>query len=573
MLLVPSSHSWAAAETGQGMAKPDFVTYEAFGAVGDGRTDDLAAIVAAHAHANEHNLPVRSNPEATYHLGRRALTAIIQTNTDWSTSRFIIDDSQGVENHRLSLFEVRSRLKPGTLAIERLARGQPRLDVRPAQDSLVLVENSNRRIFIRRGLNQNNGTPLKEVFILRTDGSIEGAIDWDYDVITRVEVRPIDPEPLVLRGGIFINIANRMKQEVGYNYWSRNILITRSNTEVDGIAHQVTGETDFGHPYSGFLNVQMAANITLRNCAIDGRKVYETIGAAGKPVSMGTYGYSASYVVNFRMLGCRSDNILDRTRWGVIGTNFMKNILLEDCVLSRMDVHMGASGSYIVRRSTLGHMGLNAIGRGLLLVEDSTLHGNSLISLRADYGSTWDGEVVVRNSRWIPPAGRGGLSMFSLSNDGTHDFGYECFMPRTIRIEGLTVDDASRPADGPGIAYFNDPLGAPRADRPFPYRLTERIEVTGLKTARGLPLRVSDNAELAAAVTVVMQPLRRHPSDSRVVVAGVADPGDRMIALQWLWAGTALPSCASVVGSILPELLSGRDTRPLHGNDARELSP
>ena len=35
------------------------VTYEAFGAVGDGVTDDLAAISEAHAYANTHDLPVR----------------------------------------------------------------------------------------------------------------------------------------------------------------------------------------------------------------------------------------------------------------------------------------------------------------------------------------------------------------------------------------------------------------------------------------------------------------------------------------------------------------------------------
>ena len=81
----------------------------------------------------------------------------------------------------------------------------------------------------------------------------------------------------------------------------------------------------------------------------------------GKPVSMGTYGYSAGHVVNFRMLGCRMDKINDRSRWGVIGSNFMKNILLEDCALSRMDVHQGVSGSYVIRRCTLGYAGLNAV--------------------------------------------------------------------------------------------------------------------------------------------------------------------------------------------------------------------
>ena len=78
----------------------EVVAYEAFGAAGDGGQDDLPAISKAHAHANAKGLPVRSNPKATYHLGRKALTVVIATDTDWSTSRFTIDDSKGVENHK-----------------------------------------------------------------------------------------------------------------------------------------------------------------------------------------------------------------------------------------------------------------------------------------------------------------------------------------------------------------------------------------------------------------------------------------------------------------------------------------
>lgn len=499
--------AWAEETAGNRPASEgNVVTYEAFGAVGDGVTDDLPAIREAHEHANRNGLRVRSNPDATYHLGRRALTAIIATDTDWGTSRFIIDDSQDVENHRLPLFEVRSLLTPLPLKIDRLARGQVRVDVLPAEDCLVLVENRNKKIFIRRGLNQNDGSAQKEVFILRRDGSIEGAIDWDYDTITRIEARPIDPTPLVLRGGVFTNIANRMQQEVGYNYWGRSIHIKRSNTEVEGVTLRVTGETESGHPYGGFLNVQMCANITLRNCSIDARKTYRTIGAAGKPVSMGTYGYSASLVVNFRMLGCRMEDILDRTRWGVIGSNFMKNILLEDCVLSRMDVHQGVSGVYVIRRTTLGHAGLNAVGRGRLLVEDCILHGNHLIAFRSDYGSTWEGEILIRNSRWIPSAGASVRPvMFGMQNDGTHDFGYPCFMPRVIRINGLIVDDSTHPKDYTGLTFFSDPLGAARDERPFPYALTEKLMIRGLKTASGLPPSVCPNPEVARAIHVVWE--------------------------------------------------------------------
>ncbi len=491
----------------------NLVDYESFGALGDGVADDLEAICQAHAYANTHGLAVRTRADATYHLGGRALTAIIATDTDWNTSRFTIDDAdtERVEDHRANLFEVRSLLEPEVLQIDRLVRDQPSLDVRPAHDCHVLVENNQRRVYIRRGLNQNNGTPQHDCFILRRDGSIDSPIDWDYDQVTRVEAKPIDDAPLRLRGGVFTTMANRMVQEVGYNYWARGIRILRSNTDIDGLTHYVAGETAVGHPYTGFINVQQCADITLRNCFATGHKIYSTVGAAGKPVSMGSYDYNANNVVNFRMIGCTMNHITDRTRWGVIGSNFCKNILLEDCTVSRMDTHMGVSGTYEVRRCRLGHMGLNAIGRGTLTVEDSTLYGRSLISFRPDYGSTWEGDVVIRNCRWVPSCGdRVWPHLIGASNDGMHDFGYPCSMPRHVDIDGLEVDDSNHPDDYDGMYYFSDPDGHNNsvddipltAQRPHPYAPAERITVRRLTTASGKAPKVSPNVALADHVAL-----------------------------------------------------------------------
>ena len=479
------------------------VSYEAFGAVGDGVADDLPAIVEAHAFANAHDLPVRTKPGATYHLGRRALTAVILTDTDWGTSRFVIDDTD-VENHRVSLFAVRSRLEPVSLAIARLTRDQPRLDVQPPRDCWVRVENNRKRVYIRRGLNQNNGTPQRDCFILRRDGTIEGAIDGDYDTITRVDARPIDERPLTLQGGVFTTIANRMQQAKGYNYWARNISITRSNTTVVGLAHHVTGEGEFGHPYRGFIDITSCANVTLRDCFVTGHKTYSTIGSAGKPVSMGTYDLSANEVVNFTMVGVRMDNICDPTSWGVIGINFCKNILLENCTLSRMDTHQGVSGTYTIRGCTLGHAGLNAIGRGTLTIENSTLNGRSLLSLRSDYGSTWEGTVVIRDSRWLPACGAAVQpTLLNASNDGQHDFGYPCFMPREITIDGLVIDDRAHPQEYQGPFLFSDPDGARAETRPYSYRLTERVTIRNLTTTSGRTFRISPDAEFARRVQVI----------------------------------------------------------------------
>ncbi len=482
------------------------VTYEAFGAVGDGVHDDLPAICKAHEYVNAHGLRVKTKPDATYHLGKKALTAIIATDTDWSSSRFVIDDTE-VENHRASLFEVRSLLAREDIKIGSLRRDQKQLNVRPQHDCYVQLTNRKIKRYIRRGLNQNSGTSQRDCFILRQDGSIEGDIDWDYDTVDRVEAHPIDEKPLILRGGIFTTTANRMKQAVGYNYWARNIRVTRSNTEVDGLTHHVVGETAIGHPYSGFISVSNCANITLSNCFATAHKTYKTIGSAGKPVSMGSYDYSVNSVVNFTMIGCRMENINDRTLWGVIGTNFCKNILLEDCTLSRMDTHMGVSGTYVIRRCTLGYMGLNAIGRGLLTVEDSTLYGSSLINFRSDYGSTWEGDVVIRNCRWIPNSGRTSRpQMIYTRNDGMHDFGYPCFMPRQITIDGLFVDDSKHPKDYRGLYFFSDPDGGKdftQTKRPFPYQPCRTLRVRRLTTASGKTPRVSPSAHIEKSVVFI----------------------------------------------------------------------
>lgn len=492
----------------------NLVNYEAFGAKGDGVTDDMPAICKAHEYANEHGLEVKTKSDATYYIGRQPLTAIIATNTDWNTTRFTIDDAAGAEDHRKSLFEIRSLLASEDLTFNTLTRDQRSTDVKPKQDCFVRVENENKRLYLRRGRNVNQGVPQQDCFILRKDGSIEGDIDWEYDTITSVEAKPIDEDTLYLRGGIITTIANRWQPEEGYQYWSRNMVISRSNTIVDGLTHYVVGETDIGSAYSGFVSARHCANITFQNCWATGHRMYSAMGRAGKPVNVGTYDYGANNVVNFTMKNCKMNHITDRSRWGVIGSNFCKNILLEDCYLSRMDTHMGVSGTYIIRRTTLGHMGLNAIGRGKLIVEDATLYGRALINFRSDYGSTWEGQVDIRNTKWIPSCGEECQPhMINVANDGMHDFGYPCSMPEEITIDGLYVEDSNTPEGYEGMYYFADPDNFSdgvnefdlTGERPFPYAPCKKLQVRNLKTASGLKPHIAPSGSLANTVELTEQ--------------------------------------------------------------------
>jgi hypothetical protein len=155
-------------------------------------------------------------------------------------------------------------------------------------------------------------------------------------------------------------------------------------------------------------------------------------------------------------------------------------------------------------------MGLNAIGRGKLTVEDSTLHGNTLVNFRRDYGSTWEGDLVIRNCRWIPACGDTTWPrMIGVSNDGMHDFGYPCSMPREIAIDGLVVDDTNHPEDYQGMYFFTDPDDLRDGDeditptRPFPYEPCRKITVRGLTTASGMKPKLSPREKMDAYTVVV----------------------------------------------------------------------
>lgn len=146
-----------------------------------------------------------------------------------------------------------------------------------------------------------------------------------------------------------------------------------------------------------------------------------------------------------------------------------------------------------LRRCTLGHQCLNAIGFGTLTVEDTRACGYALVNLRQDYGSTWRGEVIIRRCEWLPLGA--GRAVIAGDNDGSHDFGYDCFMPRRVVIDGLTVVENDQAPPHAPLCVFNDYAGPEPADgRPFLPVPPAEVEVRGLRTLR--PLQLCENPAL-----------------------------------------------------------------------------
>ena len=485
----------------------EFVTYEQFGAIGDGKADDQQAIVAAHAAANEKGLPVKATDTKTYYIGGGSTVAIVKTDVDFGTAKFVIDD-RNPKNLRAPIFRIVSNERPFAVkGVKTLSRGQAKLDVSLPSDCLLIAVNDKVRRYIRYGRNQNKGVAQREVFLASRDGTIDprAPITWDFDVVTSLSAHPIDTRTLVIRGGTFTTIANQAESK--YNYHARNFSVERSNVRLEGVKHFVTGELDHGAPYGGFFSIQNCANVTVTNCLFTAHKTYSTIGAAGLPVSMGSYDLSVGSAVNVSFISCRQTTDINDTRyWGLLGSNYCKNMLYDDCVFSRFDAHMGVANATI-RNSELGYMGINAIGFGTFLVENTTVRCGSFFNLRSDYGSTWNGDFIVRNCTFVPRNGKPAVgTLVNGSSTDWHDFGYECHMPRRIVFDGLKIEDANHPEkyDGPFVfGQFNKKNVSPDYVEKFPYHVTEEIVLKNVTTASGKELVLSPNTYMFRNVKVV----------------------------------------------------------------------
>jgi hypothetical protein len=390
--------------------------------------------------------------------------------------------------------------------VKTLKKNQTKLDLSlPYNSFIVAIDNTTMR-FIREGLNQNNGSPQIDVFVVDKNGDVDmkAPIIWDFDNINSMVAYPIDTKKLTVRGGFFTTIANQAESR--YTYYSRGISVTRSNVVIDSVYHEVRGEIDHGAPYNAFIAPTNCTGLTVQNCLLSGHTFYTTIGAANAPVQMGTYDIYVNRSTNVSFINCKQINdIHSETTWGIFASNYSKNLLFDGVEFSRFDAHMGVANATI-RNSVLGRQGINIIGCGLFLIENTKVYGSNFINLRNDYGSTWEGELVIRNCEYIPRNGkRSDATIINGSYSSQHDFGYPCFMPKKITIDGLVIHDTNPVENyqGPKLfAMFNrDYISAAFVEK-YPYGITEEVVIQNMTIKSEKPYIVSNNPFMFRNVSV-----------------------------------------------------------------------
>lgn len=450
-------------------------------------------IYDVHKTANEKGYKVFADYGAKYYIASVGRSVIIDTDVEWGNAQFTIDDSQVTPDKRgnwiFTLLEnVNEIYQINT--IKTLDRSMTNLGVTFPKSSIVTFYDDKSTHYIRYGGNADNGQTKRDSVVVDKDGNIDmdAPLMWDFDNITSISVLPIEEETRTISGGVFTTIANRAPSE--YTYYARGLKVNRSNTVVNGVTHYITGEGATGAPYNGFLSINNCAYVTVKNCVFTGHKTYQS-----PTTAMGSYDIAMANAISVSFINCsQANDINDSKYWGVSGTNYCKNFVYDGCVLSRFDAHKGVANAAI-KNSVIGHSGASIIGYGTFLIENSTFMTNKIVNLRSDYGSSWEGDIIIRNCTVVPTSTSADITLITGSNKGNHNFGYPCYMPANVIIDGLVADTS-------GMLYVFANLNSNCKSNDyvpeFPFYATAKVTAKNISTTSKRGLQLSSNTYLFA---------------------------------------------------------------------------
>ena len=505
------------------------VTYEDFGAVGNGKTDDTEAIRAAHNAANAGGQKVLGTKGKTYYVSFTYDKPIpIMTDVDWRGCKFIFDASAITNENDGHIFEISqtklmanevlessdSRIvelnKPaekGEPVIKGIEHGDEqttKLDLGIGVPAMLIVTNKNSRNYMRWGLVDARGDEQKEVVLVDKDGNIDPSTPFllDYEKITSITIHRINVEAITIQNATIEHPASLINLGSGvYHAYTHGILITRPNTVVKNITHIITGEikpdtpvkvdknglsydvTSEGYSYKngkiytnngkteylgtdvtpftgpsfgGILSIAHTHNVTVENCVFQARYHYEE----------GTYDISLGTANQIVFKNCIQSNFFD-TRpeftkfndgqstfpnlalcWGIMGSNYCKNLHYLDCELTRFDAHAGVLNGSVIG----GKIGVvRLIGGGTFTMEGVEVyrahHGTEPFQLREDYGATFFGtviikDVIIRDGKYSSDGQYGELPGLFWAPSAPWDNGYVNHFPNLI-LDNIEIETTS----------------------------------------------------------------------------------------------------------------------------------
>lgn len=477
------------------------LTYELFGAKGDGITNDYEAVKAAHDYANELYIQqgimttVYGQSDKQYYISSASERIDIITNVDWQGSTLIIDDyadanGDGVNDilYTEPVFDIVPDMKAASgwaLSIDISAAEYnavsssvigPSLSdtegiIQAVKNSSYYKRYSNIRTdfdkctvwgayvesetyrWIRKGSSATGGNRTGEIITFNSmTGELLTNIEYTYDDLRMIRVFPIRNDQISVGNAVIKTLTNNRVFETqnknSYTYrnirmrYTGNVLIHDITHILDENRHPYTGtyqSNSAANYYYGIIDLQNDAYIRLQDLNLSAHTPALRPGTAN--TYEGTYDLCADSVAYVYMdhisYNDYQKDILDDSRWGTIGTNQGKYVFLENCTVNRFDSHREIKDIYL-KDSVFGIKGLTLTGRGVFYAENITFdQAQTPIQLRQDYGASWDGSMYFDGARFFLPDSQHSYLIYAYNTENW-DFGYRSFFP-DLYMRNVTV--------------------------------------------------------------------------------------------------------------------------------------
>lgn len=344
-------------------------SYKDFGAVGDGKTNDVEAIRKTHLAANRGGQTVYAEQGATYYLPPFESGIVISTDVDWNGAKFIFDDTKidvRVKGAmRNAVFIISSDEQPVVLSadsneyiqalnvakedgepvikgIQHGANKTQKLDLGLGYPALLKVTNKTSYAYLRWGYTDPSGREQTEVVHVDAEGNIDPDTPFllDYDEITEIIVYRTDVTPITIENATVESKASCINLEGSYATIYRQIAVERPNVTLKNIVHEITGEIGSGAPVKVDED-GVSYDVSSDGFTINSGKVYKDGVEYTKGDVKPFTGHSYSGFLNIR----NAHNILVKDvtfqarRYYKEGTydisaGYSNKIIFEDCIQS-----------------------------------------------------------------------------------------------------------------------------------------------------------------------------------------------------------------------------------------------
>ncbi len=479
-----------------------YITYEDIEEKGDiinGIEDNFSRIKKTHEIANKYNYEVRATANKTYHIFNFKDVSPIQitTNTNWNNATFVIHD-ENINNYETAKSAVIKIINKEAIkdinipkniqkeiVINKNTKKIPQLA--GYGNCLCLIYDQETKRYIRDGI-EGGGYYQFEVARIDNEGNLLNDIIWDYEKITALVLKKMSPENITVQNANFKTILNQDGNQLESGYLARNIECDGSNVTISNIKHTVDDKDKTGGPYYGFFEMNFAANVSLKDC--------ELVTYQCKEKRKSNYDLTINSSSNITIENVTSNDINDANRWGITGTGYTKDITYKNCTLNRIDSHTGVHNLNVLK-CTLGSFGIAVAGSGDLNIEDTESNNTEcFIQLREDFGSTWDGNINIKNCtiKNIKTPKIIGFHIF-YNNGQIRNYGYDLHLPN-MNIDGLTIHDENvSNAFGDFCIFYNSKYLTDRDDGELRhnYILPKNVIIKNYTTTSGRKLKLFYN--------------------------------------------------------------------------------